>query len=148
MKPTVKQIKEVLRTQNRTAIFKIHNHYLKAGGATTSVYAFICEYAPNQTVRGNAYRIAFWGKHEKHIDLKPLNQPVQDVIHYAKEQAKKGLNSYTKVLIEGNTSIYWASPVYQHSDYNKSRALENNEKNREVMRVVNNYLAAKGLKTV
>jgi hypothetical protein len=54
MKPTVKQIKEVLRTQNRTAIFKIHSQYLKAGGATTSVYAFICEYAPNQTVGSNA----------------------------------------------------------------------------------------------
>jgi hypothetical protein len=51
-------------------------------------------------------------------------------------------------LIEGNNSIYWASPVYKHSDYNKSKALTNNERNREVIRAVNNYLAAKGIKTV
>lgn len=134
MKPTVKQIKTALRTQNRTAIFKIHSQHLKSGGTIKSVYAFILEYAPNQNVRSNAYPIAFWGKHEKHIDLKPLNQPIQEVIQFAKEQAKKGFSSYTKVLIEGSTSIYWASPVYKHSDYNKSKALENNEKNREIMR--------------
>lgn len=143
MKPTIKQIKEVLRTQDRTAIFKIHSQYLKSGGVTKYVHDFIVEYAPNEAVRSNAYRIAHLGKHEKHIDLKPLNQPIQDVIQYAKEQAKKGLSSYSKVLIEGNSSIYWASPVYQHSDYNKSRAMENNEKNREVMRVVNSYLNKK-----
>ena len=148
MKPTKKQIKEVLRSQERTAIFKIHSQYLKSGGTIKTVYDFICEFAPNQTVRSNAYRVAFWGKHEKHINLKPLNQPIQDVIHYAKDQAKKGLTPYSKVLVKGNTSIYWASPIYKHSDYNKSKALENNEKNREVMRIINNYLAAKEIKTV
>lgn len=148
MKPTIKQIKETLRTQNRTAIFKIHSQYLKSGGVTRYIHDFIVEYAPNEEVRSNAYRITHWGAHEKHIDLKPLYQPIQDVIQYTKEQGKKGLNSYSKVLIEGNNSIYWASPVYKHSDYNKSRALENNEKNREVMRVVNTFLTAKRLKTV
>lgn len=143
MKPTIKQIKTVLRTQDRTAIFKIHSQYLKAGGTIKSVYAFICEFAPSQKVRSNAYPLAFWGKHEKPMDLKPLEQPIQDVIKYAKKQVKEGLSSYSKVLIEGNSSIYWASPVYKHSDYNKSVAMENNEKNREVMRVVNNYLNKK-----
>lgn len=140
MKPTEKQIKEVLKTQDRTVIFKIHSQYLKSGGSIKDLYSFIVEYAPDEKTISNAYRVAYCGKHEKQIDLKPLNQPIQDVIQYAKEQAKKGFSSYSKVLIEGNNSIYWASPVYQHSDYNKNKALVNNEKNREVMRVVNNYL--------
>ena len=31
---------------------------------------------------------------------------------------------YFKIMIDGNTGIYYASPVYRHSDYNKTRVFD------------------------
>lgn len=62
------------------------------------------------------------------------------------EQIKWGYSSYSKILIEGNTNIYWASPVYLHSDYNKSRAMENTPENRKIMELVNKMLAKHNIK--
>jgi hypothetical protein len=45
-------------------------------------------------------------------------QKVKELIKWSLEA--KG-TSYFKLLIEGNTGIYYASPVYGHSDYNKTR---------------------------
>lgn len=47
---------------------------------------------------------------------------------------------YFKILIEGNSNIYLASPIYKHSDYNKSIVMANNEQNRKLMAIVNNIL--------
>ena len=45
------------------------------------------------------------------------------------EISKKNKNTnYQKTLIEGKTSIYFASPIYGHADYNKSIFCEKNEK--------------------
>lgn len=45
------------------------------------------------------------------------------------EISKKNKNTnYQKTLIEGKTSIYFANPIYGHSDYNKSIFCEKNEK--------------------
>ena len=45
------------------------------------------------------------------------------------EISKKNKNTnYQKTLIEGKTSIYFASPIYGHKDYNKSIFCEKNEK--------------------
>lgn len=52
----------------------------------------------------------------------------------------KNAGSYKKVLILGNKHIYWASPIYGHKDYNKSIWADNTPKNRERMRVINNFL--------
>jgi len=45
--------------------------------------------------------------------------------------------SYFKTLIEGNTGIYYASPVYGHRDYNKSRIFDKNEKTLRLMELFN-----------
>lgn len=45
--------------------------------------------------------------------------------------------SYFKILIEGNTSIYYTSATYKHSDYNKSRIFNKNEKTLKLMRLFN-----------
>jgi hypothetical protein len=52
----------------------------------------------------------------------------------------KGTN-YFKILIEGNTGIYLASPEYLHSDYNKSRLFDKNEKTLKIMEIVNKIIA-------
>jgi len=67
-------------------------------------------------------------------------------ILFAKEQVKSGIikTNYAKILIEGNSNIYWAHPQYAHSDYNKSRAFENTEPNRALALKINNYLQTNG----
>ena len=55
-------------------------------------------------------------------------------------RANKDSGSYMKVLVVGNKHIYWASPVYQHSDYNKSVWRENAAENRRKAEIINAYL--------
>jgi hypothetical protein len=57
-------------------------------------------------------------------------------------QYKGNNSSYAKVMIEGNTGIYLASPAYGHSDYNKSRLFDKNEKTLRLMEIFNNAIKA------
>lgn len=52
----------------------------------------------------------------------------------------KQSGNYKKILIEGNTHIYWAHPYYQHKDYNKSIWRKNTPENRVKMQIINNFL--------
>lgn len=49
---------------------------------------------------------------------------------------------YFKTIIEGNTGYYYASSVYQHSDYNKTRLFDKTEKTEKLVnifhKVINN----------
>lgn len=45
--------------------------------------------------------------------------------------------SYFKVLIEGNTGIYYASASYGHRDYNKSRIFDKNPQTLKLMHLFN-----------
>lgn len=45
--------------------------------------------------------------------------------------------NYFKIMIEGNSGIYYASAEYQHSDYNKSRLFEKNEETIKIMNLFN-----------
>jgi hypothetical protein len=44
---------------------------------------------------------------------------------------------YFKVMIEGATGIYLASPVYGHGDYNKTRLFDKTERNLKLMQLFN-----------
>jgi hypothetical protein len=48
--------------------------------------------------------------------------------------------SYFKVLIEGNTGIYYASSVYGHRDYNKSRIFDKNAQTLKLMHLFNSLV--------
>jgi len=45
--------------------------------------------------------------------------------------------NYFKVLIEGNTGIYYASAAYGHSDYNKSRVFNKTPETLKLMQIFN-----------
>ena len=64
-------------------------------------------------------------------------QKVRELIKWSLET--KG-TSYFKVLIEGNTGIYYASAVYGHSDYNKSRLFEKNAETLKLMQLFNSIV--------
>lgn len=148
-KVTKKQIKETLRTGNATSIFQIA---AKCGVNTSNrneVRRFIENNAPSKKIISAAYKLAYFPDDFKHFrcyrgayENSPLRMPITDTIRFAKSQKKDGSinTNYGKILIEGNDHIYWASPVYKHSDYNKSVALKNTEKNRNLMCVINAYL--------
>lgn len=69
------------------------------------------------------------------IDTKKSNvQKVRELIKWSLETKGTG---YFKVLIEGNTGIYYASAAYGHSDYNKSRVFEKNAVTLRLMELFN-----------
>jgi hypothetical protein len=57
-----------------------------------------------------------------------------------KESKRSAGTNYFKVLIEGNTGIYYASNIYGHNDYNKTRVFEKNPKTLKLMDVFNKQL--------
>ena len=139
---TKKEIKQTLRTLDATKIFRI----AKLSGVNIEkrieLLRFIQENAPSQKVYKKAYSLSFGAGNNKHLnhDHSLLKMPVTDVIKYAKKQKTQGFSNYSKILVIGNSSIYWASPVYMHGDYNKSIALKNNSKNRDLADKINKYL--------
>ena len=57
-----------------------------------------------------------------------------------KDSLSKIGSPYQKVLIEGNTNIYYASPIYGHSDYNKSIAFPKNKKTLRLLHLFNSII--------
>lgn len=59
------------------------------------------------------------------------------------EISKKNKNTnYQKTLIEGKTSIYFASPIFGHEDYNKSIFCKKNEKTVKLIGLFNKMVQA------
>ena len=70
---------------------------------------------------------------------KPQNRVLKTISHANVEMTEKR-GRYSKILIFGNTNIYWASPIYQHSDYNKSIAMPRTTKNEKLSNLINRIL--------
>lgn len=139
-RPTKKTIQTVLRTMDITAIHHVAHKFGINPKHHGDVFDFIKTFSPSMKVRRMAYGLSYGRSWNRRNELKALNMPIIDTIRFAKQQVKEGYTNYTKILIEGNNNIYWTSPTHGHSDYNKSIAMPNNEKNRKVMEVVNKYL--------
>jgi hypothetical protein len=67
-------------------------------------------------------------------------QKVRELLQWSIQTKGTG---YFKVLIEGNTGIYYASPAYGHSDYNKSRVFEKNAETIKLMQLFNSIINKK-----
>lgn len=138
---TKKQIKNELRTLNTTNIFRV----AKLAGINVSnmsnLYKFILDNAPSNKVFKKAFSLSYGANYsKKSLCTKNTQSKISMAIRYAIKQKKSGKSNYSKILVVGNSNIYWCSPVYLHSDYNKSTALENNEKNRNLALTINKYL--------
>lgn len=144
MKTSKKQIASVLRTENKTEIFKI----AKASGVDVSnrgsLMRWIESNSPSQKVSRKSYNLSYGAGDFKNfkIDHTGIKNRRIDAINHAKFQKAKGYmeTSYGKILLIGNENIYWASPVNGHRDYNKSIAFPNNEKNQKLAATINAYL--------
>lgn len=141
---TKKQIQVELRKQTSTAVFAIAN---KCGVDVTKrvdVMRFVEENAPTQKIYRSAFRLVLCADHANQLKTvhNRIDMPIADAIRYAKQQINDGSMStnYGKILLEGNNNIYWASPSYGHSDYNKSVAFKNTDRNRKAMQLINSIL--------
>ena len=136
-----KDIIAALRTENSTLIFRAAKKYgIDISNYYGGVFNFIKEFAPTQKISRNAYKLSYGAKDKKYKCFKFGYNPILQAIIYAKENKRYKGTSYFKILIEGNRNIYWASPIYEHSDYNKSIAFENTPENRAKMDIINNFL--------
>ena len=65
----------------------------------------------------------------------------KSVAGQAREMLKSSLRykgtNYFKVLLEGNRNIYYASPIYGHEDYNKSRVFVKTDKTMRILELFN-----------
>lgn len=130
MKPTKKYIVSVLRTLNRTEIFKLFRSVSCCNGKIDkgAVYDFIKKYAPTNKVAKAAWEIAHNSPHDsiesvykgKHGYFKPLSR--QKAVDYTKKMVKEP-SAYAKYPIMGQTHLYFASVSYGHRDYNKWRSV-------------------------
>lgn len=128
---------KTLKSASKTEIF---NFVAKKFGSE-NIKQKVYDYLNNHSVYGSkiAYNTAY--NSGKPFISSFINTPIANVVAFAKSQKKEGKSNYSKVLILGNTNIYWASEVYGHSDYNKSVAMPINNKSIALMQVVNSYLA-------
>lgn len=137
-KITKKKIWETLKSQNRTAIYKLVKE-IKGKANKVEVMDFIRENSKTEKIYKRAYEIAYgtieewcqrsWhNKNNKHGYFEPLKK--QEIVEYLKKQTSKPINNYTKLPFYGITHLYFCSPIYVHRDYNKWCAIpiKGNEK--------------------
>lgn len=67
----------------------------------------------------------------------------KEVCQLLSDNLKRIETNYLKIMIEGNTGIYLAHPVYNHSDYNKCRLFNKNEKTIKLMNLYNSIIFKK-----
>lgn len=139
-----REIQSILKTGDRTSIFRLAKMCGVDVTSKSKVYHFMIDNAPSKSVSDRAYQIALYPPNYKefqHGYVVADKMPIADAIAIARRQKKEGYSSYSKILIVGNTHIYWASPVYRLEDYNKFRAFENTEKFRKVAELINKFLS-------
>lgn len=142
---TKKHIAEVIRTKDVTRIYQLYFVITGQRPEHFAVSKFFEDYAP--TVRLYRWLSHCWmDNRNKHtierqaIDTHcfyrdggyttwPLFQK-QRIVDFLKKQCQDVRSNYAKRPMMGHTHLYFCSPVYGHSDYNKWCALpiEGNER--------------------
>lgn len=116
---TKKQVQEV-KALTRWSNTNFHGNTKKVGSLLLSDYL---------TIIGKKRKRAFV-KSGKETDVELIKRLIQLNKQYIG-------TSYVKIIIEGNTGLYLASPSYKHSDYNKTRLFDKSEKTLKLMRIYN-----------
>ena len=147
MKRTNKSEKQAIQNYIATRNFTAFCRDMKSMGIVTrsEIYAIIEKYYTNKYLRRfglSCYKIAYENLKGDLVPTGTNPEPLNSVCYnFCQEmKANKNAGSYKKILVEGGKHIWWASPVYLHSDYNKSIFGDNNEENRRRMEIINAYL--------
>ena len=144
MKITKKTIATELKSLDITRTYRI----AKICGVNLKnkmdIYNWLKSNAPTEKVKNKAYEVAFESNRPKMVKNgffipSPQNRVLKTISHAKIEMTEKR-GRYSKILIFGNNNIYWASPIYQHSDYNKCIAMPRTTKNEKLANTINNIL--------
>ena len=119
------RIQQVLRTLDRTAIFRL-TKTIYGDVESRHVYDLVRLYGPTKKIRTMAFDIAFVfvRRHDykianiRHIEYTKANK-YHIAIALFKLHVKDPNSPYAKRPIMYKNSLYFASPVYLHADYNK-----------------------------
>lgn len=129
-KLTKKFIQSVLRTNDRTKIYQLASMYYKKKPTQGLVYALMDNYAPTKKVRSCMYNIAFLKpeRYDKTSAIRNMisyqeSNPRQIAMEFFRKQLTMLDSNYVKQPMLGYTHLYFCSPIYGHSDYNKVRSL-------------------------
>lgn len=132
MKPkriTKKAIQSVVRTGDRTAIWRMCYKVIGKRPKRGDVYHFVEEYAPTVKARRMAYNIAcLAGIIRYGENVSAMHDYYRDNIRHItmcmlREEIARGTDNYTKRPIMGKTHLYFASPFFGHKDYNKASVM-------------------------
>lgn len=128
-----KEIERTLRTMDSTKIFALYHRICGIIPDRMHVYHFIRNYAPSQRVYRKAYDLAYNNKHaiqRNNIATECLKRHGlyranlrQQVVDALKRECQDVTSNYAKRPMMGQTHLYFCSPVYGHSDYNKTRMI-------------------------
>jgi len=77
-----------------------------------------------------------WVRHQNKFYFS-IEKPIKLTKRLMKKSLESKGTTYFKIMIEGNKNIYYASPVYMHSDYNKSLVFPKNEQTLKLMHLFN-----------
>ena len=145
---TKKFIQSVLKTGNRTRIWHLYFKVTGERPTRSAVYNFVRNNAPTIKVSKKAFDIAYWGINRHHnngkggYDYYRVN--VRHItMNTLRDEIARGVDNYTKRPIMGKTHLYFASPLFGHEDYNKTRMLriEGNERFCELIcKVADKYI--------
>ena len=124
-----KRIQQVLRTLDRTAIFRL-TKTIYGDAERLHVYDLVKLYGPTQKIRSLARDIAYFNarRHDlvtsvkRHLEYQNDNK-YHIAIAWFRYFVKKPNSPYAKRPIIGKTNLYFASPIYLHDDYNKWRCM-------------------------
>lgn len=145
MKATKKQLHVILQNyianKNLTSLCR----ELKKFGIVkrVEISKLFHEYYTYRYLRSKGINVAQIIWNELSCDLDKKEKEYTYELPYNMLQAairNKQSENYKKILIEGDTHIYWAHPYYKHNDYNKSIWRKNTPENRVKMRIINNFL--------
>lgn len=120
MKPTTKQIEQI-KTINAYSTTRFHGNKKKVGTLNIKEYLKIVEIKMQREKLKNAKRLS---------NIQLIKQLIKDSVNYVG-------TPYRKIMLEGNTGIYFASPTYMHQDFNKTRLFDKNETTLKLMNIYN-----------
>lgn len=124
-----KRIQQVLRTLDRTQIFRLY-HQIYGNIDRSGIYDFINKFAPNNRVYNAAFNLAFRKEEQDYsmdVDGKSWQYNHENKCHIAMQWFRyyiKNLKSpYTKRPIIHGSYLFFVSPIYGMDDYNRWKCM-------------------------
>lgn len=131
-KITKKEIQRAIKSLDVTAIYRLY-YKIYSTACGCGLFNFVKQYAPSKRVRvqalsaiNGASNMFKQFKIDSEVERRNGTYHGNDLIEfvaYLKKQCADASSSYAKRPMLGNTHLYFCSPIFGHSDYNKVRSI-------------------------